>query len=128
MADKRTLLKDGIVISVDPKVGNFMKASVLIEGTKIAQVGPNVSAGDAEVIDASNMIIMPGFIDTHRHICEGILRNICTDVPLEGDASYLASALEQVRAIRPRLAKPFRRLDDQDLLVTGIFLGAFKPD
>ena len=49
-------------------------------------------------------------------------------LPLDGDASYLASALEQVRAIRPRLAKPFRRLDDQDLLVTGIFLGAFKPD
>jgi 5-methylthioadenosine/S-adenosylhomocysteine deaminase len=36
---------------------------------------------------------MPGFIDTHRHMWEGILRNIGTDVPLEGDASYLAFIL-----------------------------------
>ena len=102
MADKRTLLKDGIVLSVDPKIGNFHKASVLIEGSKIAQVGPNVNASDAEVIDASNMVIMPGFIDSHRHIWEGILRNIGADVPLEGDASYLAFVLNVLApAYRP---------------------------
>ena len=92
MTDK-TLLKNGIVLSLDKKVGNFMQADVLIEGTKIAAVGPNSKAADAEVIDAANMIVMPGFIDTHRHIWEGILRNIGTDVPLEGDASYLAFIL-----------------------------------
>jgi cytosine/adenosine deaminase-related metal-dependent hydrolase len=90
---ERTLLKNGIVLSLDPKVGNFHKADVLIEGSKIAAVGPDLSAGDAQVVDASNMIIMPGFIDTHRHVWEGILRNIGTDVPLEGDASYLAFIL-----------------------------------
>jgi cytosine/adenosine deaminase-related metal-dependent hydrolase len=65
-------------------------------------VGPNLQAGDAESIDASNMIVMPGFIDTHRHIWEGILRNIGTDVPLEGDASYLAFVLNVLApAYRP---------------------------
>ena len=93
MASKRTLLKNGCVLSLDRKVGNFMQADVLIEGSKIASVGPNLEAADAEVIDAANMIVMPGFIDTHRHIWEGILRNIGTDVPLEGDASYLAFVL-----------------------------------
>jgi cytosine/adenosine deaminase-related metal-dependent hydrolase len=45
---------------------------------------------------------MPGFIDTHRHLWEGILRNIGTDVPLEGDASYLAFVLGQLSpAYRP---------------------------
>jgi 5-methylthioadenosine/S-adenosylhomocysteine deaminase len=48
---------------------------------------------DAEVIDASNMIVMPGFIDTHRHLWEGILRNIGVDYPLEGEISYLAFVL-----------------------------------
>jgi len=93
MASQRTLLKNGTVLSLDPKVGNFKQADVLIEGSKIAAVGPNLSAADAEVIDASNMIVMPGFIDTHRHVWEGILRNIGTDVPLEGPSAYLAVVL-----------------------------------
>ncbi len=93
MSAQRTLLKNGCVLTVDRKIGNFPQADVLIEGSKIAAVGPNLSAADAEVIDAANTIVMPGFIDTHRHIWEGILRNIGTDVPLEGDVSYLAFVL-----------------------------------
>jgi 5-methylthioadenosine/S-adenosylhomocysteine deaminase len=102
MAAKRTLLKNGTVLSLDPKIGNFMQADVLIEGSKIAAVGPNLSAADADTIDAANTVVMPGFIDTHRHIWEGILRNIGTDVPLEGDASYLAFVLNVLApAYRP---------------------------
>jgi cytosine/adenosine deaminase-related metal-dependent hydrolase len=93
MASQRTLLKNGCVLSLDKKVGNFRQADVLIEGSKIAAVGPNLSAADAEVIDASDTIVMPGFVDTHRHMWEGILRNIGVDVPLEGDISYLAFIL-----------------------------------
>ncbi len=98
----RILLKDGCVLSLDSKVGNFHKANVLIDGSKIAAVGPNVTAGDAEVIDASGMIVMPGFIDTHRHTWEGILRNIGTNVPLEGEESYLSFILNTLApAYRP---------------------------
>jgi 5-methylthioadenosine/S-adenosylhomocysteine deaminase len=93
MASNRTLLKNGCVITVDKQLGNFRRGDVLIEGSKIAAVGPDLAAGDAEVIDASNMIVMPGFIDTHRHMWEGILRNIGVDYPLEGDVSYLAFVL-----------------------------------
>ncbi len=99
MSSKRTLLRKGCVLSLDPKVGNFMQADVLIEGAKIAAVGPNLSAADAEAIDASNMIVMPGFIDSHRHVWEGILRNIGTDVPLEGDASYLTFILNTLAPV-----------------------------
>jgi 5-methylthioadenosine/S-adenosylhomocysteine deaminase len=102
MAGKRTLIKNGIVLTVDKQVGNFPKGDVLIEGSQIAAVGPNLSAADAEVIDASNMIVMPGFIDSHRHIWEGILRNIATDFPLEGEVSYLAFVLNVLApAYRP---------------------------
>jgi len=90
---ERTVLNGGIVLSLDKKVGNFSQADVLIEGSKIAAVGPNLKVENAEVIDASNMIVMPGFIDTHRHLWEGILRNIGTDIPLEGAESYLAFVL-----------------------------------
>ncbi|MCB0213858.1 MAG: amidohydrolase family protein, partial [Anaerolineae bacterium] len=102
MSEKRTLLKGGCVLTLDPSIGNFYEADVLMEGTKIAQVGPNLEVGDAEKIDASGMIVMPGFIDTHRHMWEGILRNIGVDVPLEGEESYLAFVLNTLApAYRP---------------------------
>lgn len=102
MSEERKVLKGGTVLTLDTSIGNFYEADVLIEGTKIAQVGPNLEAGDAEVIDASDMIVMPGFIDTHRHMWEGILRNIGVDVPLEGDVSYLAFVLNTLApAYRP---------------------------
>ena len=96
---QRILLKNGCVLTLDRKIGNFKQADVLIDGSKIAAVAPNLSAADAEVIDASNMIVMPGFVDTHRHVWEGILRNIGTDVPLEGENSYLAFILNTLAPV-----------------------------
>ncbi len=71
----RTLLKGGAVLSFDRSVGDFDKADVLIEGRKIAAVQPNISA-TATVIDASHMVVLPGFIDTHHHCYQSALRNV----------------------------------------------------
>ena len=71
----RIILKGGCVLSLAPSVGDFETADVLIEGSKIVAVQPNLKMS-AAMIDASNMIVMPGFVDTHRHIWEGQLRNI----------------------------------------------------
>jgi len=73
---RRLLLKGGCVLAIDPQVGDFDAADVLIEGTRIAAVGPNITAADAELIDATNTIVMPGFVDTHRHMWQGALRSI----------------------------------------------------
>ena len=69
------LLKGGCVISLDSQVGDFERADVLIDGTRIAAVGPNLAA-EAEIVDCTDMIVMPGFVDTHRHMWQGALRNI----------------------------------------------------
>jgi 5-methylthioadenosine/S-adenosylhomocysteine deaminase len=99
----RTLIRGGIVLSLDPSVGDLEHGDVLIEGDRIAEVGPNLTATDAEVIDASGSIVMPGFVDTHRHIWEGVLRNIGTDVPLEGRTSYISFVLHKLApAFRPQ--------------------------
>jgi 5-methylthioadenosine/S-adenosylhomocysteine deaminase len=73
------LLKGGCVLSLDKAVGDFEQADVLIEGSKISAVKPNISAPNAQVIDASNSIVMPGFVDTHRHMWQGFLRNVLPD-------------------------------------------------
>jgi len=99
VTSNRILIKNGIILTLDKSVGNFPLGDVLIEGTKISAVGPNLIAEDAEVIDASDMIVMPGFVDTHRHVWEGILRNIGTDVPLEGASSYLSFILNTLAPV-----------------------------
>src|SRR3989442_7944510 len=76
---RRYIIRGGSVMSMDPKVGDFAQADVLVEGKKILKVGPNLSAGSADVIDASGRIVMPGFIDTHHHQFETALRSFLAD-------------------------------------------------
>ena len=77
----RTLIRGGVVLSLDPDVGDFEQADVLIEGNKIVAVQPDITAG-ARVIDASRMIVLPGFIDTHHHHYHEVLRNAQPDANL----------------------------------------------
>jgi len=73
---RRYVIRGGSVMSMDPKVGDFAEADVLVQGKKILAVGPNLHAGGAaDVIDARGRIVMPGFIDTHHHQFETALRS-----------------------------------------------------
>jgi len=83
----RILLRGGTVLSLDPAVGDFEQADVLIEGKKIIAVGPNLSQG-GQVVDCKGTIVMPGFISTHNHQYEAIQRSIIADglIVFAGDA------------------------------------------
>ncbi len=83
---RRILIKGGIVLSLDRTVGDFAKADVLVEDGKISAVRPEIAA-DAAVVDATNRIVMPGFIDSHHHFYQGILRNILPNGLLNPDYS-----------------------------------------
>ncbi|MGH7304371.1 MAG: twin-arginine translocation signal domain-containing protein [Candidatus Rokuibacteriota bacterium] len=56
---RRYVIRGGAVMSMDPAVGDFPQADVLVEGKKIVAVGPNLKAGGATVIDARGRIVMP---------------------------------------------------------------------
>ena len=55
---------------VDPARAFDGPADVLIDGSRIARIGPKVDAPGAERFDASGMIVAPGFIDLHCHLRE----------------------------------------------------------
>jgi cytosine/adenosine deaminase-related metal-dependent hydrolase len=76
---RKTLIRGGIVYSVDPAIGNLPRGDVLIEDDKIVAVAPELSIDDAQVIDATNTIVMPGLIDTHRHLWQSSIRQIAAD-------------------------------------------------
>jgi cytosine/adenosine deaminase-related metal-dependent hydrolase len=86
-AQRRILIKGGVVLTLDRRIGDFAQADVLIEDGKIREVRPNlaVSADAAAVIDAANRIVIPGFIDTHSHSYQGLLRNIMPNGLLSPD-------------------------------------------
>ena len=70
--NRRILLKGGTIISMDPAVGNFAQGDLLIQGDKIAGIGPNLSAsGNVIRVDVPEMIIIPGFCDPHIHSWQG---------------------------------------------------------
>jgi 5-methylthioadenosine/S-adenosylhomocysteine deaminase len=76
---ERTVVRNAIVLSMDPTIGEHLDADVLIEGEKIAAVRPNIGPVDGREIDGKDMIVMPGFVDTHRHTWQSLLRNTATD-------------------------------------------------
>src|SRR6266851_9295858 len=82
---RRYVIRGGHVTSMDPAVGDFVKADVLVEGKKILAVGPNLHAGGADEIDARGKIVMPGFVDTHHHQFETALRSFLADGLLFND-------------------------------------------
>ena len=73
---RRILIKGGIVLTLDRQVGDFAQADVLVEDGKIREVRPDIAAGDAVVVDAANRIVIPGFVDTHVHSYQGLLRSL----------------------------------------------------
>jgi 5-methylthioadenosine/S-adenosylhomocysteine deaminase len=71
----RVLLAGGCVLTLGARTPNHKQADVLIEDGLIAEVGPSIRARDAEQIDVTDTIVMPGFVDTHRHAWTSLLRN-----------------------------------------------------
>ena len=105
---KRFVIRGGAVLSMDPSVGDFPEGDVLVEGKKIVSVAANIDAGDAAVVDAKGMIVMPGFIDTHHHQFETALRSFLADGLLYNDG------------------KPHGKINYFDYIL-GKFAGVYRP-
>src|SRR5262249_61787294 len=89
---RRILIRGGTILSMDTSVGDFAAGDVLIEGKRIAAVGPDLAGaaqgGNAIVVDATGMVAIPGLIDCHRHSWEGPIRGIIPDTSSIG--AYMA--------------------------------------
>jgi cytosine/adenosine deaminase-related metal-dependent hydrolase len=88
----RILIRGGTVLTQDPDLGEMPGTDVLVEDDKIAEVGRNLSAEGAEVIDAEGDIVIPGFVDTHRHTWETSIRTSAPDYTL---GAYFGSILDK---------------------------------
>jgi cytosine/adenosine deaminase-related metal-dependent hydrolase len=78
----KILLRGGTVLSVDREVGDLPVGDVLVEDDRIAGVEPHIDA-DAEVVDCTGKIVIPGFIDSHRHTWEAAIRGCAPNATLD---------------------------------------------
>jgi 5-methylthioadenosine/S-adenosylhomocysteine deaminase len=93
MGAERLLIRNGYIISMDPEIGDIPSGDVLLEDGKIAEVGRGLEASEAEEVDATGMIVIPGFVDTHRHTWQTPVRGILPCCTLD---SYFAVMLGSV--------------------------------
>src|ERR1700690_4295881 len=93
----RTLVQGGTVITVDRKLGDFFPTGdVLIKDGAIVEVARRIDAEDAEVIDATDCLVLPGLVDTHRHTWQALFRNIGSDWTLAHYFTGLHGTMSQL--------------------------------
>ena len=114
---RRYVIRNGHVMSMDPKVGDIVRGDVLVEGNRIQAVGHNLSAGGADEIDAEGRIVMPGFIDTHHHQFETAIRSFLADGLLFNDGQP-HGAINYFQYILGTFAPVYR---PQDVYISELF-------
>lgn len=98
---RRTLIKGAAIVTMDAAVGDLPKGDVLIEQDRIVAVAPSIAADDAEIIDASRMLLLPGLINGHLHTWQTALRGLAADW----------TVVEYMQAMHRGLATLFRPED-----------------
>lgn len=73
------LIRGGHVLTMDAELSDLAEADVLVRDGRIVDVGPNLPAQGADVVEAAGKIVTPGFVDGHRHAWQSLLHGLATD-------------------------------------------------
>jgi len=73
------VIRSAYVMTMDPTLGDIPRGDVHVKNGAIVAVGPGLKAGGAEAIDGRDMIVLPGFVDTHWHMWNTLLRSMAGD-------------------------------------------------
>src|SRR6266571_8573325 len=73
------IIRGGYVMTMDPTLGDIARGDVHVKNGAIVAVGAGLKAGGADAIDGRDMIVLPGFVDTHWHMWNTLLRSMAGD-------------------------------------------------
>jgi cytosine/adenosine deaminase-related metal-dependent hydrolase len=94
--DFDVLIRGGLVATMDP-ARRVLPADVLVQAGRIAAITPRGASGSARpkgrkvadasrphvrVIEAGGAIVVPGFVQTHVHLCQALFRGMADELPL----------------------------------------------
>jgi cytosine/adenosine deaminase-related metal-dependent hydrolase len=97
----RTLIRSATILTMDHGLGDIVAGDLLVEGDRIAAIGRDIAADDAETIDGRGRIVIPGLINAHMHTWQTALRGFAANWTL----------LEYFRRMHAGLATVFRPED-----------------
>jgi cytosine/adenosine deaminase-related metal-dependent hydrolase len=95
---RRILISGATVVTMDDRLGDLPRADILVEDDRIAAIAPTIAAGDAEIVDATGRIAIPGLVNAHMHTWQTGLRGLAANWTL----------LEYFRWVHAGLATRFR--------------------
>ncbi|MEV0755856.1 amidohydrolase family protein [Streptosporangium sp. NPDC050280] len=113
----RLLIRGGHVVTMDPALGD-VDGDVLVVDGRIAEIGPDLSAADAEILDATGTVVLPGFVDTHRHTYQSLVRGLLPSCTL---GEFMGTIFNSVApAYTPELMRLGNYVGALDALDAGI--------
>ncbi|OIB58120.1 amidohydrolase family protein [Natrialba sp. SSL1] len=75
----RTLITNGTIVTVDPDLGIIQNGDILVEDGCISEIGDSIDVSGVETIDATDSIVVPGFVNTHLHAWQAGVRGVAGD-------------------------------------------------
>ncbi len=75
------LIKGGTIVTMDDR-NSIVRGDVLIRDGRMTEIGNNVDAIESEKIDATGCAVLPGFVQTHIHLCQTLFRGAADDLAL----------------------------------------------
>jgi 5-methylthioadenosine/S-adenosylhomocysteine deaminase len=79
--EQTVLIKGGAVVTMDA-AGRVLDGDVLVRGRRVEAVGGSLSAGADVTINARGCAVLPGFVQTHVHLCQTLFRGAADDLAL----------------------------------------------
>src|SRR6476659_3322869 len=118
-AGRPVVFRGGTVLTMDDAGTVLTDADVLVVDDRIAAVGPGLDVPDGtQEIDARGGIVMPGMIDTHRHMWQTAMRGYGADWTLT--QYFVWNYLEHGRKFRPQDIAAGNRLSALESLEAGV--------
>src|SRR4051794_31076259 len=112
------VVRGGHVLTMDPNVGDLPNGQVHVRDGAIVRVGNDVDAPNIPVIEARDMVVMPGFVDTHWHLwCTALRLIVRADDPREG---YFPTTMRVGRHYTPNDSYIGVRVGVAEGLLSGI--------
>ena len=112
---QNVILRNGLIVTMNRR-GEILRGDVWIKDGKIAAIGKVKASADAEY-DCSNLVILPGFVQTHVHLCQTLFRGQADDLELMDWLQRRIWPLES--ALDPASMRISARLGIAELLKSG---------
>jgi 5-methylthioadenosine/S-adenosylhomocysteine deaminase len=126
----------GLILTMDPQLGAgplgiLEGGDVLFDQSGILAVGKDLQAPEAEVLDATNRIVLPGFVNLHDHLFQTGIRGCGSDKDVNGWLAQCVRPLERLNLSEEEVYD-LVRLSTAGVISTGItttvdWASAFTP-